>query len=689
MGDALTIAPPQGGYARVAGETSIMRTPLPLTAIAAVAACLVLASPPTFAQAPGAAPQVVFVVDGSGSMWGGLGGDGVAKIAGVRRVLEANLPQLASNPVGLVTFGPGCRSSELAAPPATGTAETVLTALARFNPRGKGPVVAGLEAAAQTFTAGTGGHIVLFHDGVDNCGQNACAAADALRKSHPGVAVHTVSLGLEKAELQGMSCVAKSTGGRSFAVADQAALDAAMTNLAGLVAPTGGAPVAAPGVTGQPAPPPPAAEPAAPKGPPRLVATATLAAGKPPVSSPLVWRVLDPANGSVLAEAVAPSLAAPLRPGKARIEVLAGKHGVTREVDIAETGDTVAEITLDAGLVRIETGARKLANEAEEPLIRLDRLADIAAAGAAEASGPTSAGGAVPAPRGKVSTPLWIARGTAAEAILPPGSYRAVAEFGLAQARANIDVTAGSEASVQLALEAGRLELTTSGKAAGPASYTITVDDPSLPGGQRVIARSAHPAASFILSTGSYAVTASIDGRDTRRVVAVRQGEVTREAFGDDLGHLTVTATHNGKPADRLSIVVTPLALPGDSGIAAISGRPLALPAGRHRVTLRQHAGGPSLIREVVITSGQEQRIALDLASAELSVNARAGSGRGGACALRGDDGTTLWRSVELDGRALLSPGRYALACTSGSVSREKSVTLTAGARVAVDAFAP
>lgn len=660
-----------------------MRTPPPLPAVAAVAACLALAAPPTLAQAPAANPQVVFVVDGSGSMWGGLGGDGVAKIAGVRRVLEANLPQLTQNPVGLVTFGPGCRSSELAAPPATGTAETVLTALARFNPRGKGPVVAGLEAAAQTFTAGTGGHIVLFHDGVDNCGQNPCAAADALRKSHPGVAVHTVSLGLEKAELQGMSCVAKATGGRSFAIADQAALDMAMASLANLVAPMGGGPVAAP------ASPPlsPPAAPAAPKGPPRLVATATLAAGKPPVSSPLVWRVLDPANGSVLAEAVAPSLAAPLRPGKARIEVLAGKHGVTREVDVTETGDTVAEISLDAGLVRIETGARKLANEAEEPLIRLDRLADVAAA--AEAGGPTSAGGAVPAPRGRVSTPLWIARGTAAEAILPPGSYRAVAEFGLAQARTNIDVTAGSEASVQLALEAGRLELTTSGKAAGPASYTITVDDPSLPGGQRVMTRSAHPAASFILSTGSYAVTAAIDGSETRRVVAVRQGEVTREAFGDDLGQLTVAATHNGKPADRLSIVVTPLATPGDAGIAAVSGRPLALPAGRHRVTLRQHAGGPSLSREVVITAGQEQRLALDLASAELSVNARAGNGHGGACALRGDDGTTVWRSVELDGRALLSPGRYALSCTSGSGSREKSVTLTAGARVTVDAFAP
>ncbi len=662
-----------------------MRMPNPLLAVAAVAACVALAVSPAIAQAPAATAQVVFVVDGSGSMWGGLGGDGVAKIAGVRRVLEANLPQLASNPVGLVTFGPGCRSSELAAPPATGTAETVLTALARFNPRGKGPVVAGLEAAAQTFAAGTGGHIVLFHDGVDNCGQNACAAADALRKSHPGVAVHTVSLALEKAELQGMSCVAKSTGGRSFAIADQAALDMAMASLANLVAPMGAGPMAAPASPPQS----PAAAPAAPKGPPRLVATATLAAGKPPVSSPLVWRVLDPANGSVLAEAVAPSLAAPLRPGKARIEVLAGKHGVTREVDVAETGDTLAEITLDAGLVRIETGARKLANEAEEPLIRLDRLADIAAAGAAEASSPTSAGGAVPAPRGKVSTPLWIARGTAAEAILPPGSYRAVAEFGLAQARANIDVTAGSEASVQLALEAGRLELTTTGKAAGAASYTITVDDPSLPGGQRVIARSAHPAASFILSTGSYAVTATIDRSETRRVVAVRQGEVTREAFGDDVGQLTLAATQNGKPTDRLSIVVTPLATPGDAGIAAISGRPLALPAGRHRVTLRQHAGGPSLSREVVITTGQEQRLALDLASAELSVNARAGNGHGGACALRSDDGTTVWRSVELDGRALLSPGRYALSCTSGSGSREKSVTLTAGARVAVDAFAP
>lgn len=664
----------------------------------------------------------MILIDGSGSMWGGLGSDGVAKIAGVRRALEAALPTLAGrHPIGLATFGPGCRGVDVASPPGVGPLEATLAPLQKFNPRGKGPLVAGLETVAQTFPPGGGGHVILFHDGLDNCGQNACAAAEALHASHPRLAVHTVSLGLEGAELQAMACVARSTGGRSLPVPDHAALDGAVASLAALIRGDGGA---AKRIATEPA-----AAPAAPQGPPRLVAGASLA-GKARITSPLVWRVVDAASGTLLHEAVAPSIAVELKPGKVRVEAVSGRIGVTREVEIASAGDTNGDIALEAGIVRFETGARKLANEADEPLIRLDSLAEAIEAGAGTAAatantasatatttpagtpadGKTAAGAvpaaAPPAARGgreRVSTPLWIARGTAAEAILPPGTYRAVAEFGLARAQSVISVTAGNEASVLLALEAGRLELSLAGKAAGAVVYTVAIDDPSHPSGQRIVARSAHPTAAFVLSTGSYAVTAAIDGVETRRVLAVRQGEVTRETFGDDLGRITVSATLNGAAATGAgapTLAIAPLARGAGANAVAASvdgvrgaavGRPVAMAPGRYRLTLRLSPGGPSASKDIDVAAGQDQRVGLDLATSEMTITgtSRSSGGKPALCEVRAASGDVVWRGVEAEPRALLAPGRYTLRCTAGPLRRELPVALAAGARVSVAPFAP
>lgn len=654
------------------------------------------------AQAPqsaaGTPAQVVVLIDGSGSMWGGLGGDGVAKIAGIRRALEAALPQIAGrHPIGVATFGPGCRSAELAAAPGVVPLETTLAPLQKFNPRGKGPLVAGLEAAAQSFDPAAAGHVLLFHDGLDNCGQNACTAAAALKASHPRLAVHTLSLGLEGAELKAMACVADSTGGQAFAVADHAALDSAVDELVAMIA--GGAePAAASSAAGEAAenaPPP-----AAPQGPSRLVASASLAAGAAHVTSSLQWRVLDAADGRLLHEAVSPSIAIELRPGKVRVQAASGQVEVSREIEIAAAGDTIADLSLEAGIARFETGARKLANEADEPLIRLDSLTSVEQAYSAaqqptEAASGNAGKAASREPQGSVSTPLWIARGTAAEAILPPGTYRAVAEFGLARAQAVITVTAGSEANVALPLEAGRLELALDGRsAAAGVVYTIAVDDPSEKSGQRIVARSAHPAAAFILSTGSYTVTASIAGHETRRVLAVRQGEVTRETFGEDLGRVTVTATLNGGALaahSGVTLTVAPLSRTdaAEDVVSARIGKPIPLPPGRYGLTLRAVPGGPSVTKAIELAAGQDMRVALDLALAEVTITgtARSGGGTPATCELRSDAGSVVWRGVEVDPRAVVAPGRYTLRCNAGLVRREAPLALTAGARITVAPF--
>ncbi len=398
---------------------------------------------------------------------------------------------------------------------------------------------------------------------------------------------------------------------------------------------------------------------------------------------PLAWRVLDVESGAVLSETVAASLSMPAKPGRVRVEAIAGKIAVHQEVEIAAAGTTTASLVLGAGLARFETGARKLANEAEEPLIRLDRLAEGRRGGE----------------RQGIATPLWIARGTAAEALLPPGSYRAVAEFGLARAETDITITAGSETSVALPLEAGRLELSTSGWPTDQVVYTLAVNDPSRPSGQRVIARTAHPNPAFVLSTGSYLVTATIGGAELRRVLAVRQGEVTREGFTSELGRLAVSTTVNTRKPDSDHPVLLSLkslggapGLQGDPyGRTVPPGRTIAVEPGRYRLTARLGPAGPAAERDIEIAAGQEASFLIDIPAAELQITGAPMSGDVSAalCELRNAANVRVWRGIETAARVAVSPGRYTLRCGAGVLRREVVVALAAGERKTVSPTAP
>ena len=624
-------------------------------------------------------PRLVAVIDGSGSMWGGLGGDGTSKLAAARLALEQTLPQLAQSAnLGLVTFGPGCRSADVVVEPAAGDAAAVVAPLAKFNPRGKGPLSAGLNVAAETFPAGARGAIVLLHDGLDNCGEDQCAAATAIAAAHPGVVIHTISLAMEAAEVDAISCVAKSTGGRAFKVEDTAGVTHAMGEIADLMVRTG------------PAQPPPQTATLAPlpapatKGPPRLLASVSLAQGRPPLAMPLQWRVSEATSGSLLHESLAPTLSAMLPKGPVRIEVSSGRVKVERQADIAAQGDTRIEIALDAGIVRFDTGAKRLASDAEEPLIRLEGLdaatpvSDATAKVAGRVDGQDAAAA-------QAATPLWIARGKAIEALLPPGRYRAIAEFGLARTSAPVTVAPGSELNLALPLEAGRLELTSSTKLARDIVYQIFIDDPDRPGGRREIARTAHPSPSFVLSTGTYYITARSGMREARRLVTVRSGEVTREAFALDTAQLTVSATLNGAPPGAAPLGLAIASLGAEAASSHMSrpislGQPLDMAAGRYRITVRHGAGEASTSREVELTAGQQHRIAIDLTTAELHIDTSAAAGAtGGARCEVVASGRIVWRTVEANPRTVLDPGTYAVRCRAADVVREAAITLAAG----------
>ncbi|MEQ1669936.1 MAG: VWA domain-containing protein, partial [Hyphomicrobium sp.] len=142
----------------------------------------------------------MFVIDGSGSMWGRFEADKRAKIDVVRELLSAKITAAAGQNIGLTSFGhrrkSDCSDVEVIAEPVSDPAP-VLAPLAKLNPRGKGPLVTALRQAAGALTQSRPASMIVINDAADNCQQDACAAANEIAAATPGVAIHVVSIGVD------------------------------------------------------------------------------------------------------------------------------------------------------------------------------------------------------------------------------------------------------------------------------------------------------------------------------------------------------------------------------------------------------------------------------------------------------------------------------------------------------------
>lgn len=195
---------------------------------AAVALAVLLAAPAD------AGVVVQVVLDGSGSMWGQMGGK--SKVTVARDALSSVLSSYASVPAGLTVFGsgagPGCEDLTTAVAPAAGNAEAIREYVGGMNPRGTAPLVEALKSARDSLKglpalAGPGSQaiVVAVVDGGDACVADACARlGEAWGDGDPRL--HVLGLGVrgEDAVAQ-LGCLAAAGGGSYHEVASRAELE--------------------------------------------------------------------------------------------------------------------------------------------------------------------------------------------------------------------------------------------------------------------------------------------------------------------------------------------------------------------------------------------------------------------------------------------------------------------------------
>ncbi|KUO67240.1 MAG: hypothetical protein APF80_07155 [Alphaproteobacteria bacterium BRH_c36] len=639
-------------------------------ALFAVAAGAIVATTPAPAQQ--ATGSLIVVFDSSGSMWGNLPGSSATKFELARAALAESLPRTDSGvKTGLVTFGPGCSSINVATAPGLRNGSDTVAPLQTLNPKSKGPVVAAIEQTTSLLEDGQPAALLLVADGPDNCGRDLCALAQKIAGERPGMKIHTIGLGIEQAPPD-LACASSLTKGRYFSAAsapDVATAIAAATDVALLDLQIQPKPrlVEKPALAQRPG------LQIDPKGAPHLSVSAILGSGGETVAKPVRWRLYrsssppEPDALPVL-DVLEPRFAVPMAAGEYYIKASLGRAKFGQAVKIGEAGASNVQAVFDAGIVKFSAAAdQQAASESGAATLITVRQADDTSR----------------------SAPLIVSPYPEGELILPAGRYEIEAASGTLEIKRVIDVAAGARQEVKLALNAGELVLSAQAPIAGVQAknleFTVSVDDPDRPGGRRQVARSAAQAPVFDLPAATYYVEVRSGLASTSDRIALGAGKRVEKSLILEAGRLDVeTDAPLGEDSRPQPIVYKLYQLDPLRALARSSQRSpsFVVAPGRYRIVAEIGARNVKAAEEIQIVAGQAKRVSLGVLAGDVRLNVSNENGT----ALGGQfwevidaAGSVVWRTQQRSPRGLLAPGRYSVRCETRKGLVEGTFEVTAG----------
>lgn len=190
------------------------------------------ATPFSAAVAQQTLPQVMIVLDASGSMLGKSGG--TIKINAARSVLKQVVPGIPQEvSVGLTAYGHrrkgDCKDIEMLYPAENTDRQALLHTVEALNPKGETPIAASLRMVVNRLKGSEKETtIILVSDGNETCDKNPCAVVRELKASGINFVMHVVGFDVNDAQKQQLDCLARAGGGRYFSASDTASLLAAM-----------------------------------------------------------------------------------------------------------------------------------------------------------------------------------------------------------------------------------------------------------------------------------------------------------------------------------------------------------------------------------------------------------------------------------------------------------------------------
>lgn len=181
------------------------------------------------------APEVLFILDGSGSMWEQMKEQ--PKIAIAKDVMSKMVQELPKDvQAGLVVYGHRkereCSDIELLVPPGSTDRDALLSKIQSINPKGKTPITASLQLAADALSGvASEATIILVSDGKETCAEDPCSLVKTLRENGLNAVIHVVGFGVKKVDADQLSCIAKAGGGNYYSADSKGELGSAMRSV--------------------------------------------------------------------------------------------------------------------------------------------------------------------------------------------------------------------------------------------------------------------------------------------------------------------------------------------------------------------------------------------------------------------------------------------------------------------------
>ncbi len=183
------------------------------------------------AQAKPQYPEMMFIIDASGSMWSKTGNQ--TRMEAAKQVMNEIVPSLPPEVrIGLTAYGHNrkgdCNDIETLIPPGSDDRDELLRKVMALNPKGMTPMAAAIENVAhQLRNNETETTIVLLSDGEETCHDSPCAVVKSLKDSGIKFILHVVGFGVDRKQKEQLSCMAEAGGGKYFGAADYSSLLAA------------------------------------------------------------------------------------------------------------------------------------------------------------------------------------------------------------------------------------------------------------------------------------------------------------------------------------------------------------------------------------------------------------------------------------------------------------------------------
>jgi len=180
-------------------------------------------------------PVILYVLDGSGSMWGRV--DGKIKIQVAKEVMNKLLEETPDGiDCGIVVYGHrkkgDCADIEMIVPMGSLQKEAAVLKINRISPKGKTPISDSIIMAVNQLKGHeAAGTIVLVSDGMETCGKDPCAVVKKLKESGIKFVMHVVGFNVKAEAAKQLSCIAQTGGGSYFSTTNATDLLAAMKQI--------------------------------------------------------------------------------------------------------------------------------------------------------------------------------------------------------------------------------------------------------------------------------------------------------------------------------------------------------------------------------------------------------------------------------------------------------------------------